>query len=97
MSSSDMSANTVSDTKECPFCAETIKARAVVCRFCGRDVPNVAVWGPAVTVAVVPGPTSLTTAATTNAPVVVAAGQVLDLLTHLVDKNLVVYQESGRL
>jgi len=26
------------DTKECPFCAETIKARATVCRFCGRTL-----------------------------------------------------------
>jgi membrane protein YdbS with pleckstrin-like domain len=26
------------DTKECPFCAETIKARATVCRFCGRNL-----------------------------------------------------------
>jgi len=24
------------DTKECPYCAETIKARAKVCRFCSR-------------------------------------------------------------
>lgn len=26
------------DEKTCPWCAETIKAAAIVCRFCGRDV-----------------------------------------------------------
>jgi hypothetical protein len=27
------------ETRKCPFCAELIKSEAVVCRFCGRDVP----------------------------------------------------------
>jgi hypothetical protein len=26
-------------TKACPFCAETIKRAAKVCRFCGRELP----------------------------------------------------------
>jgi hypothetical protein len=26
-------------TRDCPFCAETIKAAARVCRSCGRDLP----------------------------------------------------------
>jgi hypothetical protein len=26
-------------TKQCPFCAETIKQAAKVCRFCGRELP----------------------------------------------------------
>ena len=25
-------------TRECPFCAEIIKARAVVCKHCGKDL-----------------------------------------------------------
>lgn len=30
----------VHNTKECPFCAETIKEAAKVCRFCGKDIPS---------------------------------------------------------
>lgn len=32
--------NSGSDTRECPFCAERIKRKAKLCRFCGKDLPE---------------------------------------------------------
>ena len=33
--------------RDCPWCAETIKAAAIVCRFCGREVEALPAAGSA--------------------------------------------------
>ncbi len=34
-----MPAGPMPDEKTCPYCAETVKAAAIVCKHCGKDIP----------------------------------------------------------
>ncbi len=85
-----------SDTKECPFCLETIKAGALRCKHCHADLTDTAP-APA-RVSLLAGPTipAVPTASVSPPPAALKALHVLDLLAHLVDKGMVVFEEDER-
>src|SRR5689334_11547998 len=70
--------------KECPYCFEVIKAKAVKCRFCGSVIEAVA-----------PGLPPPVTTLRVEYGCRLAAGEVADLLLSFVDKSLVAFDEGS--
>jgi tetratricopeptide (TPR) repeat protein len=79
------------DEKECPVCGETIKAIAKKCKHCGEWLNADDPPGTVPPALVSSGPPPAVAAPSLDG---LKGAQVLDLLSTLVDKNLVVYEED---
>ena len=79
------------DEKECPDCAEIIKAKARKCRHCGYEFVPANIPANALAAA-----TRLPALPVLVAPPRLESADLVDLLSHLVDKNLVVCEEDAQ-
>jgi hypothetical protein len=81
------------DEKECPFCFEVVKARAIVCRYCGRDLLNEPAAAVSPSTPAAPAPATVPHPKSTP-PARIAAVEVAGLLSALVSRSLVAFDET---